>query len=50
MILLPGTVSGITMEYVKELVIFAHSKGVLTITSIGTSQEGADTQTIRHIP
>lgn len=45
----PGTVPGITMEYVKELVTYAHSLGALTITSIGTSQEGADTQTIRQI-
>lgn len=51
MILLPapGTVPGITLEYVKELITFAHSLGVLTITSIGTSQEGADIQTIRQI-
>lgn len=45
----PGTVPGITLEYVKELVAFAHSLGALTITSIGTSQEGADLQTIRQI-
>lgn len=45
----PATVPGITMEYVKELVTCAHSLGALTITSIGTSQEGADTDTIRQI-
>ncbi len=45
----PGTVPGITMEYVKTLVTYAHSLGALTITSIGTSQEGADIQTIRQI-
>ena len=45
----PGTVPGITMEYVKELVTFAHSLGCLTITAIGTSQEGADVATIRQI-
>lgn len=45
----PGTVPGITMEYVKELVGYAHSLGCLTITSIGTSQEGADVATIREI-
>jgi len=45
----PGTVPGITMEYVKELVEFAHSLGCLTITAIGTSQEGADIATIRQI-
>ena len=36
----PGTVPGITTEYVRKL---------LTITSIGTSQEGADTDTIKRI-
>ena len=45
----PGTVPGITMEYVRTLVSYAHSLGVLTITAIGTSQEGADTATIREI-
>ncbi|HBY71238.1 MAG TPA: PEP phosphonomutase [Lachnospiraceae bacterium] len=45
----PGTVPGITMEYVRELVTYAHSLGVLTMTSIGTSQEGADTATIKQI-
>lgn len=45
----PGTVPGITMEYVRELVTYAHSLGALTITAIGTSQEGADKDTIRQI-
>lgn len=45
----PGTVPGITMEYIRELVQFAHSLGCLTITAIGTSQEGADIATIRQI-
>lgn len=45
----PGTVPGITMEYVKDLVSFSHSLGCLTITAIGTSQEGADVSTIRQI-
>ena len=45
----PGTVPGITMEYIRELVSFAHSLGCLTITAIGTSQEGADVATIRQI-
>jgi len=51
MILLPapGTVPGITVDYVRELVQYAHSLGCLTITAIGTSQEGADTATIRQI-
>ena len=45
----PGTVPGITTEYIHELVSYAHSLGVLTITAIGTSQEGADTDTIKKI-
>lgn len=45
----PGTVPGITMEYVRDLVNYAHSLGCLTITAIGTSQEGADVSTIRQI-
>lgn len=45
----PGTVPGITMEYARELIAFAHSLGALTITAIGTSQEGSDISTIRQI-
>ena len=45
----PGTVPGISMEYIRELVSYAHSLGLLTITAIGTSQEGADVATIRQI-
>ena len=45
----PGTVPGITLEYVRDLVNHAHSLGALTITAIGTSQEGADVDTIRQI-
>ena len=45
----PGTVPGITMEYVRGLIAYAHSRGVLTITAIGTSQEGADADTIKRI-
>ena len=45
----PGTVPGISMEYVRELVSYAHSLNVLTITAIGTSQEGADVDTMRQI-
>ena len=45
----PGTVPGITLEYAKEIIAYAHSLGCLTITAIGTSQEGADVSTIRQI-
>ena len=45
----PGTVPGITTEYIRGLVSCAHSLGKLTLTAIGTSQEGADASTIREI-
>ena len=45
----PGTVPGITTEYIRGLVSCAHSLGKLTLTAIGTSQEGADISTIREI-
>ena len=45
----PGTVPGITMEYIRGLVSFAHELGVLTLTALGTSQEGSDPATIREI-
>lgn len=45
----PGTVPGVTTEYIRGLVSVAHELGKLTLTAIGTSQEGADTATIREI-
>lgn len=45
----PGTVPGITMEYIRGLIGYAHSLGALALTAIGTSQEGADRDTIRRI-
>ena len=45
----PGTVPGVTTPFVREMVEQAHSLGRLAMTSIGTSQEGADVDTIRRI-
>ena len=45
----PGTVPGITLECACRLVSHAHSLGAMTMTAIGTSQEGADVETIRQI-
>ncbi|RGF10615.1 haloacid dehalogenase-like hydrolase [Ruminococcus sp. AM16-34] len=45
----PGTVPGITMEYAGNLIRKAHEKGALVMTTIGTSQEGADEATVRQI-
>ncbi len=45
----PGTVPGMTVEKVGQLVAVAHGEGVLATSSVGTSQEGADPPTIRDI-
>lgn len=45
----PGTVPGVTTGFVRELVEYAHSLGRLTMTAVGTSQEGADVDTLRRI-
>lgn len=45
----PGTVPGLTVEYIRSLISRIHSKGKLALTSIGTSQEGADPATIKQI-
>ena len=49
MIPAPGTIPGITVEYAHELISYIQSLGRLSLTAIGTSQEGADLQTIRQI-
>ena len=45
----PGTVPGMTVDGVRELVEGIHQKGAMAMTAIGTSQEGADVSTIRQI-
>ena len=45
----PGTVPGITLDWVKERVDEIHRFRKLAMTAIGTSQEGADPETIRSI-
>lgn len=45
----PGTVPGITMDYIRELISYIHSFGKLALTAIGTSQEGSDAETIKQI-
>lgn len=45
----PGTVPGISQEWCAERVSYIHKLGKLAITSIGTSQEGSDPDTIRRI-
>lgn len=45
----PGTIPGLTVEMVRQLISYCHSLGVLAMTAIGTSQEGADADTIKTI-
>lgn len=45
----PGTIPGMSQDVVSQLIACAHQHGVLAMTAIGTSQEGADTATIRQI-
>jgi hypothetical protein len=45
----PGTVPGFSESYVAELVDHVHLKGKLAMSAIGTSQEGADKETIKAI-
>lgn len=45
----PGTVPGMTVDYIREMVEHVHSLGKLTMTAVGTSQEGSDESTIRSI-
>ena len=45
----PGTVPGICLEYIHDLICFIHQNERLVMTSIGTSQEGADSETIKQI-
>lgn len=50
-ILLPaaGTVPGIDLNSLKEIIKLIHNRGKLALTAIGTSQESADEETIREI-
>lgn len=45
----PGTVPGVHEALVRDWVDAVHGAGALTMTTIGTSQEGADVDTIRRI-
>lgn len=50
-VLLPaaGTVPGMSLDVVKELVAAVHECGGLAVSCMGTSQEGSDVETIRRI-
>ncbi|MEH6943176.1 DUF7916 family protein [Bacillus sp. JJ722] len=45
----PGTVPGVRERTLAEAIQLVKSKGALTLAAIGTSQEGADVETIRSI-
>lgn len=45
----PGTVPGMTVDKAQKYVDCAHENEALALLTIGTSQEGADEQTIRQI-
>jgi hypothetical protein len=45
----PGTIPGMSQQRVASLIDTAHAHGVLAMTAIGTSQEGADVGTVRQI-
>jgi hypothetical protein len=45
----PGTVPGCHEDRVRRWVETVHGTGALTMTTIGTSQEGADIDTVRRI-
>ena len=45
----PGTVPGIDLNSLKEIIKLIHNRGKLSLTAIGTSQESSDQQTIRDI-
>lgn len=45
----PGTIPGMSQQKVAALIECAHACGVMAMTAVGTSQEGADVNTIRQI-
>lgn len=45
----PGTVPGMTLNVIESYVRYVHDRGALVMLTIGTSQEGADEETIRKI-
>ncbi|MCI5839534.1 MAG: haloacid dehalogenase-like hydrolase [Peptoniphilaceae bacterium] len=50
-ILIPavGTFPGLTVESMKKITDFAHSKGALVMSAIGTSQEASSKETIKQL-
>ncbi len=44
-----GTVPGIDFQLIKEATLYAHEKGALVVSAIGTSQESANVEIIQQI-
>jgi hypothetical protein len=45
----PGTVPGSRESLVAKLMEVAHASGALVVATVGTSQEGADSETVREL-
>lgn len=45
----PGTVPGIDVDSLQNVIRLIHNRGRLALTAIGTSQESADQETVREI-
>lgn len=45
----PGTVPGVTVDAAHAFVQAAHERGLLVMSTVGTSQEGASTSTIEQL-
>ena len=45
----PGTIPGFTVDIAKQIVNNVHELGLIVMSCIGTSQEGADEETIKRI-
>jgi hypothetical protein len=45
----PGTVPGMTVEFIRALVEAAHDRELLAMNTVGTSQEGASISTIEQL-
>ena len=45
----PGTVPGSREPLVAELADAVHASGALVVATVGTSQEGADAETVRQL-
>ncbi|MDO4778364.1 MAG: haloacid dehalogenase-like hydrolase [Tissierellia bacterium] len=45
----PGTIPGFDLKKVKKLIKVIHEYGKMSMTAVGTSQEGSDLETVKNI-